>query len=169
VTAPRPPAEPARQVLFLCTGNSARSILAEAILNSRGAGLFRAHSAGSDPAGRVHPLALDTLARMGLPTDGLRSKRWDEFTAAGALPLDLVITVCDRAAAETCPVWPGGPLQAHWGLPDPAAVVGDEQQAQAFRDTYAALGRRIDRFLELPFTELDAAALQERVQALAQD
>jgi arsenate reductase len=155
-----------RHVLFLCTGNSARSILAEAILNARGAGRFRAYSAGSHPVGRVHPVALETLARMGLPTDGLRSKRWDEFAVPGAMPLDLVVTVCDRAANDACPVFPGSALRAHWGLPDPAAIKGEEALAQGFRDTYVELGRRIDALLELPFAELDAGELIIRIRAL---
>ena len=155
-----------RHVLFLCTGNSARSILAEAILNARGAGRFRAYSAGSHPVGRVHPVALETLARMGLPTDGLRSKRWDEFAVPGATPLNLVVTVCDRAANDACPVLPGPAVRAHWGLPDPAAIEGEAAQAQAFRDTYVELGRRIDVLLELPFPELDAGELITRIRAL---
>lgn len=160
-----PPA--VHQVLFLCTGNSARSILAEAILNARGAGRFKAYSAGSHPIGSVNPVALETLARMGLPTEEPRSKSWDEFAAADAPPLDLVITVCDSAAAEACPAFPGTPIRAHWSLPDPAAVEGADAQAQAFRETYVALGRRIDAFLELPFTEVGTEELEARIRALA--
>lgn len=152
-------------VLFLCTGNSARSILAEAILNQRGKGRFRAFSAGSRPNGRVNPFALDLLARSGHPTDGLRSKSWDEFAAPGAPELDFVFTVCDNAAGETCPLWPGQPVTAHWGLPDPAAVAGrDEDKAKAFRDTYVALDRRISLFTSLPFAGLDQLSLKEKVQ-----
>jgi protein-tyrosine-phosphatase len=158
-----------RRVLFLCTGNSARSILAEAVLNSRGAGRFAAQSAGSHPVGAVNPLAIATLRRMGLATEGLYSKRWDTFAAQGEPPIDLVITVCDKAAAETCPMWPGHPMVVHWGLPDPAAVGDDAARAEAFRDTYAALGRRIDRFLELPFEDLDRETLRERITALGAD
>ena len=158
-----------KSVLFLCTGNSARSILAEAILNSRGAGRFRGYSAGSHPTGTINPVAVDTLARMGLSVEGLRSKSWDEFGGPGAPVFDFIITVCDAAAGEICPVWPGHPTTAHWGVPDPAAVAGDTERAQAFRDAYAALGRRIDRFLELPIATLDPDALQEQVQASAKD
>ncbi len=158
-----------KSVLFLCTGNSARSILAEAILNSRGAGRFRGYSAGSHPTGTINPVAVDTLARMGLSAEGLRSKSWDEFGGPDAPVFDFIITVCDAAAGEICPVWPGHPTTAHWGVPDPAAVVGDTERAQAFRDAYAALGRRIDRFLELPIATLDPDALQEQVQASAKD
>jgi protein-tyrosine-phosphatase len=129
-------------VLFLCTGNSARSILAEAILNKEGAGRFRAFSAGSHPKGAVHPAALKLLAELGLPTDGYRSKSWDEFAAPGAPPLDLIVTVCDNAAGETCPIWPGKPARAHWGIPDPAAVEGPAQR-DAFLAAYRSLEGRI--------------------------
>ena len=129
-------------VLFLCTGNSARSILAEAILNREGAGRFRAFSAGSHPKGEVHPAALDPAERAGLPTEGYRSKSWDEFAAPGAPELDFVFTVCDNAAGEVCPVWPGQPMTAHWGIEDPAAVEGEDQQ-RAFWAAYQALQRRI--------------------------
>ncbi len=146
----------ARNVLFLCTGNSARSILAEAILNARGAGRFRAFSAGSRPAGRVHPAALRQLEQAGLPTAGLRSKGWDEFAAPGAPAMDLIITVCDNAAREPCPVWPGHPAAAHWSTPDPAAAAGD--LAGAFGDAYALLDRRITALLALPWdTDPEAA------------
>ena len=151
-------------VLFLCTGNSARSILAESVLNHRGGGRFRAHSAGSHPAGRVNPHAIALLRQLGLPTDDLRSKSWDEFAAPGAPPLDFVFTVCDNAAGEVCPVWPGQPVTAHWGLPDPAAVEGsDDDKAKAFRDTYVALERRISLFNSLPIAGLDQLTLSRRV------
>lgn len=152
-------------VLFLCTGNSARSILAEAILNDRGKGRFHAFSAGSHPKGEVHPLALALLERNGLSTVGLRSKPWDEFSQPGAAPLDFVITVCDNAAGEVCPIWPGQPMTAHWGQPDPAAVEGTEvRQANAFREAFRTLGRRIDLFLSLPAATLDRLALTHKVR-----
>jgi arsenate reductase len=156
-------------VLFLCTGNSARSVLAEATLNHLPAarGRFRAFSAGSHPKGQVHPLALDLLRAEGLPIDGLRSKSWDEFAGPGAPALDFIITVCDSAAAETCPVWPGHPATAHWGVPDPAAVEGPEaQRTQAFREAYLALRQRIERFAGLPFDRLSGTALLEAVRAI---
>ena len=152
-------------VLFLCTGNSARSILAEAILNDRGKGRFRAFSAGSHPKGVVHPLALALLERSGLPTAGLRSKAWDEFAQPGAPQLDFVFTVCDNAAGEVCPVWPGQPMTAHWGQPDPAAVAGtDLDRANAFRDAFRTLGRRIELFAALPIATLDRLALGNRMR-----
>jgi arsenate reductase len=151
-------------VLFLCTGNSARSILAEAILNHRGAGRFVAHSAGSHPAGRVNPHALRLLQGIGIETSGLRSKSWDEFATPSAPALDFVFTVCDNAAGEICPLWPGQPMTAHWGLPDPAAVEGtDEAKAKAFRDVYNVLDRRISLFTSLPLHSLDALALGARL------
>ena len=159
----------AHHVLFLCTDNSARSILAEAILNSRGSGRFRAYSAGSHPTGTVNPYALDTLARMGLGTDGLRSKSWAEFDGPTAPVFDCVITLCDAAAAEACPVWPGQQITTHWGLPDPAKVRGDAESAQAFRDTYAALGRRIDQLVTLPLDTLSPAERQAQLLAVSQD
>jgi len=138
-------------VLFLCTGNSARSILAEAILNDRGRGRFRAFSAGSHPKGAVHPQALALLERLGLPTEGLRSKAWDEFARPDAPPLDFVFTVCDNAAGEVCPIWPGQPVTAHWGQPDPAAVEGSAlEKANAFREAFRTLEERIDLFLSRP-------------------
>lgn len=156
-------------VLFLCTGNSARSILAEAILNRLGAGRFRAHSAGSFPKGAVHPLALDLLQRQNHPTAALRSKSWDEFATADAPPLDFVFTVCDQAAGEACPVWPGQPMTAHWGLPDPAAVDGTPaEQGLAFADTYRRLERRIGAFVNLPLASLDRMALQRRLVAIGE-
>lgn len=139
-----------QNVLFLCTGNSARSILAEALLNDDaiGGGRFRGYSAGSQPRGTVHPLALDTLKENGLPTEGLRSKSWQEFAAADAPRMDFIFTVCDNAAAEACPLWPGHPVTAHWGLPDPAAVEGsDEEKRRAFKDTFTELRRRIQDFV----------------------
>jgi arsenate reductase (thioredoxin) len=135
-------------VLFLCTGNSARSILAEAYLNHAAKGRFRAYSAGSHPGGKVNPFALELLAKNGIPISGLRSKSWDEFAAPGAPKLDFVFTVCDNAAGEVCPIWPGRPSKAHWGVPDPAAVQGsDADKRQAFRDAFARLSSRIDAFL----------------------
>ena len=154
-------------VLFLCTGNSARSILSEALLNKRGQGQFRAFSAGSHPAGRVNPFALQLLRRMGYPTDGLRSKSWDEFAAPGAPELDFVFTVCDNAAGEVCPMWPGQPITAHWGVPDPAAVEGsDEQKRRAFDDVFRILERRISLFLSLPIRSLEQLVLQERLSEI---
>jgi arsenate reductase len=152
-------------VLFLCTGNSARSILAEAILNQRGNGRFKAYSAGSHPNGTVNPRALHLLERMGLPTDGLRSKAWDEFAQPGAPALDFVFTVCDNAAGEVCPVWPGQPMTAHWGQPDPAAVEGtDLDKTNAFRDAFRMLERRITLFASLPLSSLDRLALGNRIR-----
>ena len=145
-----------KSVLFLCTGNSARSILAEAYLNHTGRGRFIAYSAGSHPAGRVNPFALELLRETGLPTAGARSKSWDEFARPDAPKIDFVVTVCDSAAAEVCPVWPGHPVKAHWGVPDPAAVEGtDEQKRRAFKDALTTLSRRIDLFLALPVEKLD--------------
>jgi arsenate reductase (thioredoxin) len=156
-------------VLFLCTGNSARSILAEAVLNDPvvGQGRFTAYSAGSHPRGAVNPFALDLLNELGLPTAGLRSKSWDEFAAPTAPRLDVVVTVCDDAASETCPVWPGHPATAHWGLPDPAAVEGDaERKRAAFRDTYTVLRRRIGHFTQVPFASLDPATVAARLREI---
>ena len=152
-------------VLFLCTGNSARSILAEAILNREGAGRFRAFSAGSFPKAQVHPEALRLLAERGYSTGELRSKSWDEFAAPGAPPVDLVITVCDNAAGEICPIWPGKPVTAHWGIEDPAAVASERQQ-QAFATAYEQLERRIDRLITLPLGELDDASLARRLREI---
>jgi arsenate reductase len=157
-------------VLFLCTGNSARSILAESILNQRGGGRFRAFSAGSHPAGRVNPFALELLGRMNLPTEALRSKSWDEFAAQGAGPLDFVFTVCDNAAGEVCPVWPGQPMTAHWGVADPAAVQGtDAEKTEAFREAFRALERRIGVFTSLPIASLDRMALARRLREIGQE
>ena len=158
---------PPLHALFLCTGNSARSILAEALLRHAAGDRFVAHSAGSHPAGRVHPLALELLSSRGLPVDGLRSKGWDEFARPQAPALDLVITVCDDAAGEVCPVWPGHPAIAHWGLPDPAAVTGDTAQRRAFADVAHALTARIRLLASLPVDKLDRLALQQRLRAIA--
>ena len=156
-------------VLFLCTGNSARSILAEAALNNLaiGQGRFRAYSAGSHPKGQVNPFALEFLETQHISIEGLRSKSWDEFASPDAPKLDFVFTVCDQAAAEQCPYWPGQPVTAHWGMPDPAAVEGTEdEKRKAFRDTFIALRRRIELFASLPFEKLSRLALQERVQEI---
>jgi arsenate reductase len=159
--------QPPFNVLFLCTGNSARSILAEAILNQRKGANFRAFSAGSHPTGRVHPYALQQLEAAGLPTAGLRSKSWDEFAKPGSPKMHFVFTVCDNAAKETCPVWPGQPITAHWGIPDPAAVAGTaEQIARAFRDAYVALDRRIGLFLSLPLPVLGQMAIQKEIDRI---
>jgi len=152
-------------VLFLCTGNSARSIMAEALLNHWGKGHFKGFSAGSFPKGAVHPLSLELLARLELATAGLRSKSWDEFAAPGAPEMDFVFTVCDRAAGEVCPIWPGNPVTAHWGVPDPAAADGSEaQRRQAFRDALRMLEGRIKLFVALPIDKLDRIALKRRVE-----
>jgi arsenate reductase len=154
-------------VLFLCTGNSARSILGEAIVNAIGQGRFAGFSAGSHPKGAVHPLALDLLQQMNLPTGHLRSKSWDEFAAAGAPTMHFIFTVCDDAAGEACPVWLGRPMTAHWGLPDPAAVEGSEvDRRRAFRQTYAALENHIRLFASLPVEQLDRMSLQNRLDAI---
>jgi arsenate reductase len=154
-------------VLFLCTGNSARSILAEALINDRriGQGKFKGFSAGSHPKGEVHPLALETLRDSGFTAEGFRSKSWDEFAGSDAPPLDFVFTVCDQAAAEPCPTWPGQPMTAHWGIPDPAAADGSEaDQRRAFRDAFLTLRRRIELFACLPFDKLDRLALQKKIR-----
>ena len=151
-------------VLFLCTGKSARSILAEAILNRVGDDKFRAFSAGSDPKGQVNPYALDFLKRLDYPTAALRSKTWSEFSAPGAPYLDFVFTVCDNAANEVCPVWPGQPMTAHWGIPDPAAVTGDEKKIfAAFRSAHLSMQRRIELFAALPIKTLDRMALKKKL------
>lgn len=151
-------------VLFLCTGNSARSIMGEAIINRIGARKFKGYSAGSMPKGEVHPLAINLLNKLNYDTGALRSKSWEEFTAAGAPELDFVFTVCDNAANEVCPIWPGQPMTAHWGLPDPAGAQGDEaQRALAFADTYRMLNNRIGIFTSLPLTSLDELSLQNRL------
>ena len=158
------------RVLFLCTGNSARSIMAEAILNQKGAPSFIACSAGSHPTGRVHPLALRQLELARLPTAGLRSKSWDEFAKSGSPRFDFVFTVCDNAARETCPVWPGQPMTAHWGVPDPAAIAGaPEQVERAFREAFLLLDRRISLFLSLPLSSLDKLAIQKAIDHIGRE
>jgi arsenate reductase len=157
-------------VLFLCTGNSARSIMAETILNRKGAPRFKAYSAGSHPSGKVHPAALKQLAEARMQTDGLRSKGWEEFSAPGAPQLDFVFTVCDNAAKEACPVWPGQPMTAHWGIPDPAAVTGTpEQIARAFRDAFMMLDRRISLFMCLPLASLDDLAIKKEIDRIGKE
>ncbi len=156
-------------VLFLCTGNSARSILAEAILNAEGKGKFRAYSAGSFPTGKVNPNALALLTHFNLPTGDLRSKSWDEFAAKDAPQMDFVFTVCDNAAGEVCPVWPGEPVTAHWGVADPAALQGtDEEKMHAFRQTFRQLSNRIRLFVALPFEKLDRLAIKHEVDTIGQ-
>lgn len=154
-------------VLFLCTGNSARSIMGEAIINRIGAGNFKGYSAGSMPKGAVHPLTISLLNRLNYDTTNLRSKSWEEFTAPGAPELDFVFTVCDNAANEVCPIWPGQPMTAHWGLPDPAEAQGDEtQRALAFADTYRMLNNRIGIFTSLPLASLDELSLQKQLDSI---
>ena len=154
-------------VLFLCTGNSSRSILAEAILNRRGQPNFRAFSAGSHPAGLVHPYALKQLESAGLPVEGLWSKSWDEFAKPGAPQMNFVFTVCDSAAAEVCPVWPGQPITAHWGIPDPGSMgKTPEELTRAFLNAFVTLGRRIDLFLSLPMDKLDTLAVKKEVDRI---
>ena len=153
--------------LFLCTGNSCRSIMAEAIMSRDGEGRFRAFSAGSQPKGEVHPYALDLLASLGHPTADLRSKSWEEFSLPGAPPLDFVFTVCDNAASEVCPVWPGQPISAHWGIPDPALAEGTEAERRvAFADAYRMLRNRISLFINLPMQSLDRLSLQKRLDEI---
>jgi arsenate reductase (thioredoxin) len=154
-------------VLFLCTGNSARSILAESLINHWGRGRFIGHSAGSSPKGKVHPIALDLLRQMKLPAEGMRSKSWDEFAKAGAPRLDFVFTVCDNAAGEMCPIWPGQPMTAHWGVEDPAAVEGaDTAKWLAFRQAFRELENRIKVFTSLPLKSLDRVKLQQRLEEI---
>lgn len=154
-------------VLFLCTGNSARSVLAESILNHLGEERFRGFSAGSHPKGEIHPLAIDLLKSLGMPTEGLRSKSWDEFARPGAPEFDFVFTVCDNAAGEVCPIWPGNPVTAHWGVPDPVLVEGDDlTRKAAFLSVYRQLERRIALFTSLRFTELDRLALKKKVEEI---
>ena len=157
--------QPVFNVLFLCTGNSARSILAESLLNQLGKGRFHAFSAGSHPAGQVNPFALELLAKNRFPISGLRSKPWDEFAQPAAPRLDFVITVCDKAAGEVCPVWPGQPMTAHWGIPDPAAVEGsDDAKRHAFVEAMSRMQRRISLFVSLPFASLEGMKLQQAVR-----
>ena len=154
-------------VLFICTGNSARSIIAESLLNSASHGRFRAYSAGSHPKGEIHPLALEELHRLHIPTDGLRSKGWEEFANAEALPLDFVITVCDKAVGELCPAWPGQPITAHWGMRDPAAIQGsEEERRQAFHEVAVMMKRRLDIMMALPIRLLDRLALEKQVREI---
>lgn len=156
-------------VLFLCTGNSARSILAEALLNELGGGRFRGYSAGSHPKGAVHPAALALLEREGFPTEGLRSKSWDEFAAPGAPELDFVFTVCDNAAGEACPLWPGTPVTAHWGVEDPATVTGSPIEVHAaFLRAFQYLRNRITAFASLPIASLDSMTLKRRLEAIGE-
>jgi arsenate reductase len=156
-------------VLFLCTGNSARSIMAEAILNQKGKGMFTAYSAGSHPSGSPRPEALRQIESAGMPTTGLRSKSWDEFAAPGAPRMDFVFTVCDNAANEVCPYWPGQPMTAHWGIADPAAVQGTpEEISRAFRDAFVVLDRRIGLFLSLPLATLQQLAIQKEIERIGQ-
>jgi len=157
-------------VLFLCTGNSARSIMAEAILHHRGRPNFAAFSAGSHPAGSVNPAALRQLELAKLSTTDLRSKSWDEFAQPGAPNIDFVFTVCDNAANEVCPLWPGQPLTAHWGIPDPAAIKGSTEQVdRAFRDAFVALDRRIGLFLSLPLSSLDQLAIKKEIDRIGHE
>jgi len=154
-------------ILFLCTGNSARSIMAEAILRQKGKPNFHAYSAGSHPAGKVNAYSLQQLELAGLPTEGLRSKSWDEFAQPGAPPLHFVFTVCDNAANEVCPIWPGQPMTAHWGVPDPAAVKGSaEEIGRAFRNAFVTLDRRIGLFLALPLSALDGLAIKKEIDRI---
>ena len=157
-------------VLFLCSGNSARSIMAEKLLSHWGARRFKGFSAGSSPAGQVNPLAIQQLKKARLSTDNLRSKSWDEFAAPGAPVMDFVITVCDQTAGEVCPVWPGQPVVAHWGVPDPAAVTGtDEEKRRAFREAFRTLENRIKIFTSLPIAKLDRLALAQQVKAIGRE
>lgn len=156
-------------VLFLCTHNSARSVLAECVMNRLGKGRFRGFSAGSMPSGRVHPLALDLLASLAYDISDLRSKSWDEFAGSGAPQMDFVFTVCDNASHEVCPLWPGHPVSAHWGLPDPSAVHGTQAEKRlAFAETHRMLSQRIGAFVNLPFTALDQMALKKRLDAIGE-
>lgn len=160
-------AERIYNVLFLCTANTSRSVMAEGILNALGQGRFKAYSAGSTPAGKVNPFALEQLRTSGLPTDGYRSKSWDEFATPDSPKMDFVFTVCSSAAGEVCPIWPGHPASAHWGIPDPAAVKGtQDDKRQAFSTAYAQLSRRIAAFLKLPIEQMNAAELKQALQAI---
>jgi arsenate reductase len=156
-------------VLFLCTGNSARSILSEVVLNKKGAGRFKAFSAGSYPTGAVNPGAIELLKEMRLPIGGLRSKSWDEFAQPDSPKMDFVITVCDRAAAEVCPIWSGAPLTAHWGVPDPATVADEGSRKLAFREAMRLISQRIDIFLSLPFESVNELAMRNKLRAIGTD
>ena len=165
----KPTPDPTYNILFLCTGNSARSILAEALMNSLGRGRFTAFSAGSMPRGEVNPHALPLVERLGFEASDFRSKSWEEFAAAGAPPLDFVITVCDNAAGEVCPIWPGQPMTAHWGIPDPAAATGSGAEiAAAFADAARQLRNRIQLLLNLPLASIDRMSLQHRLREIGQ-
>ena len=156
-------------ILILCTGNSARSIMGEALFNTLGAGRFQAYSAGSHPTGRVNPFAIELVQALGYPVENLRSKSWDEFAAPGAPQLDFVITVCDKAAGEMCPLWPGQPVTAHWGFPDPAAVEGsDEEKRAAFKQALHQIRNRVQLFLSLPLESLDRLAIENKLRAIGQ-
>jgi arsenate reductase len=162
-----PAADRVYNVLFLCTGNSARSVLGEAVLNHVGNGRFRGFSAGSLPKGQVHPMTLATLEQAGISTDGLRSKSWEEFAGPAAPKMDFVFTVCDNAAGETCPIWPGQPMTAHWGIEDPAAVAGPEfRQRQAFEDALHFMANRIAAFINLPLDSIDKMALGSKLRGI---
>jgi arsenate reductase len=166
----KPTADRHYNVLFLCTGNSARSIMAEAILNAKGQPRFTAYSAGSHPSGRVRSEAVATLETEGIPTSGLRSKSWDEFATPGAPQLDFIFTVCDNAANEVCPIWPGHPVTAHWGVPDPAAVQGPVTEiGRAFRNAFNLLHRRIRQFLALPLSSIDEPALKQEIDKIGRE
>jgi arsenate reductase len=157
-------------ILILCTGNSARSIMGEALFNTMGAGRFKAYSAGSHPSGRVNPFAVEQVQALGYPVEGLRSKSWDEFATPGAPQMDFVVTVCDNAAGEVCPLWPGHPVTAHWGFPDPAAVVGtDEEKRAAFANTLRQIRHRVQLFLSLPLETLDRLAVENRMRAIGNE
>ena len=157
-------------ILVLCTGNSARSILAEALFNTLGAGRFMAYSAGSHPTGRVNPFAVDQVKALGYPVEGLRSKSWDEFAQADSPRMDFIVTVCDNAAGEVCPLWPGQPVTAHWGFPDPAAVAGsDEEKRAAFALTLRQIRNRVQLFLSLPLETLDRMAIESRKKAIGRE
>jgi arsenate reductase len=154
-------------ILVLCTGNSARSIIGEALFNTMGAGRFQAYSAGSHPSGKVNPFAIEQVQALGYPVDNLRSKSWDEFALPGAPEMDFVVTVCDNAAGEVCPLWPGQPVTAHWGFPDPAAVEGtDEEKRAAFAQTLRQIRNRVQLFLSLPLETLDRMAIENRMREL---
>ena len=163
------PADQVYNVLFLCTGNSARSILGEAVLNQMGDGRFRGFSAGSHPKGEVNPMTLQVLAEAGIPTDGLRSKSWDEFAVPGAPQMDFVFTVCDNAAGETCPLWPGHPMTAHWGIEDTAAITGYEMKRKAaFEDALRFMRNRVGAFINLPLAAIDRMSLQTKLHGIGE-